>query len=316
MQVGFLVRSTVALTERWTTVHWMSAALALGHRVWVFENQDVAVSERRWTTRGFALEGPATPEEVVYSLTRRTAPRRRIRLTGLDVVLLRSAPLDLAVLGVGAALVAAGVRVVNAPLGQLTVAHKSWLAAQDLPIPTTLVTTSRGEAVVFHEQHGTIVVKADRGSGGSTVFRVEADDHDGLREAFRSARGQRGRVVLQPCLEGSAGEQRLLWCDGEVVGGYLRRSAEQDFRHNLRQGGTAEGLTMGDDARVFGPLLQPLLAPLGIRFAGLDVLDGRLLEVNAVNPGGTVYADALNGTRLGRSIVERLLEAPGPGNNR
>jgi glutathione synthase/RimK-type ligase-like ATP-grasp enzyme len=310
MQTGFLVRSTASLTDRWTTVHWIAAALKAGHRAWILENRDVAVADRRWTARAFVLDGPLSAGEVAHRLTRRTAPRRRIALDRLDVLLLRHTPLDTTVLALGLALQQAGVTLVNPPAGQLLVAHKSWLAAQDLPTPETLVTGSLGDAMVFHQRVGALVVKPDRGSGGSGVQTVDAGDLRGLEAAFHAARGPLGRAVLQERLRGTEGERRLLWCDGEILGGYVRQAGPGDFRHNLRQGATPHPHTVDDDDRAFGPLLAPLLAPLGIRFAGLDVLHGRLLEVNAVNPGGTVYADALNGTRLGRAVVERLLAAP------
>lgn len=316
MQVGFLIRSAVALTDRWTTTHWISAACGLGHDVWVFEASDVTVRDRCWQTRAFVLTGHRSPEEVVYALTRRTVPRRRIRLARLDALFLRAAPLDVGVLAMGAALEDEGVAVVNPPRAQLLVSHKSWLASLDLPTPATLVTRSRGEAHSFHQLHGCIIVKPDRGSGGQDVFRVDEGDQEGLEEAFERVATQRRRVVLQTLLDGRAGERRLLWCDGEILGGYVRRSAEGEFRHNLKRGGTPEPIELTDADLAWGASLVPTLGHCGIRFAGLDVLDDHLLEVNAVNPGGTVYADALHGTRLAEAVVRRLLETPGHGTGR
>lgn len=312
MNIGFLVRNTAALTETWTTTHWISAALGRGHRVWVFENRDLMVAEGRWTTRCFGFDRPSDPTEVVRALTRRTASRKRIRMDGLDLLLLRTAPLDASVLAAASSLEQLGVRVVNAPLGVLTVSHKSWLAAQDLPIPPTLVTSYKSEARHALETWGDVVVKPDRGSGGSLVARVHADEEELLEEAFDAARGRGGRVILQPLLDGSDGERRLLWCDGEILGGYVRRASTTDFRHNLKQGATPSPIELGAADRELGPRLLPLLRPLGIRFAGLDVLSERLVEVNAVNPGGTVYADALHGTRLADAVMQRLVTNPRP----
>ena len=53
--------------------------------------------------------------------------------------------------------------------------------------------------------------------------------------------------------------------------------------------------------RLGGPLLT-----VGIRLAGLDVIGDRLVEVNAVNPGGTVLADALHGSSLADRIIRQL----------
>ena len=312
MHIGFLVRNTAALTTSWTTTHWIAAALQLGHRVWVFENRDITVEDGAWTARVFCLEQPLSVDGVVDGLVRRTARRKRIRLDRLELLLLRTAPLDPAVLAVASALEQLGVQVVNRPMGILTVAHKSWLAAQDLPIPPTLVTTFKGDAHRIHGLWGDVVVKPERGSGGALVERVRADDSEGLDLAFEAARGRGGRVVVQPLLDGSAGERRLLWCDGEILGGYLRTAPEGDFRHNLKQGATPSAIELSVADRALGPALAPLLTPLGVRFAGLDVLSERLVEVNALNPGGTVFADALHGTRLAEAVMRRLVTKPIP----
>jgi len=53
--------------------------------------------------------------------------------------------------------------------------------------------------------------------------------------------------------------------------------------------------------------LAPMLDRHGIVIAGLDVIDGRLIEVNVTCPGGMHKTDALLGTDLSGVIVRRLL---------
>jgi glutathione synthase len=55
-------------------------------------------------------------------------------------------------------------------------------------------------------------------------------------------------------------------------------------------------------------VLAPELRRLGIVLAGLDVIDGRLIEVNVTCPGGMHKTDALLGTDLSGAIVRRLLQ--------
>ena len=59
-------------------------------------------------------------------------------------------------------------------------------------------------------------------------------------------------------------------------------------------------------AHVVGAL-APHLRRLGIVLAGLDVIDGRLIEVNVTCPGGMHKTDALLGTDLSGAIMRRLL---------
>jgi glutathione synthase len=53
--------------------------------------------------------------------------------------------------------------------------------------------------------------------------------------------------------------------------------------------------------------LGPLLAVNGIAVAGLDVIAGRLIEVNVTCPGGMHKTDALLGTDLSGATMRRLL---------
>jgi len=314
MQIGVAVRSTSALTGSWTTSALIAAAQRRGHAVWVFGADDLSVRDGDASARAFLLDADpsADPERVAADLTARRPERHRIRLGALDVLWLRSAPLDPGLLAFALLAEAAGVEVVNRPAGVLLLAHKAWLASLDVPAPSTVVTASRGVAHGFHLERGPVVVKPDRGSGGQAVSRVAAGDHVGLDEAFDVARAAGdGLVVVQAyVVAASRGEKRLVWCDGVVLGGYLRQRADGEFRHNLRQGGTPHPIVLDPADHALGDALTPHLRAAGIRFAGLDVLGGQIIEVNAVNPGGTVHADALHGTDLADRVVGSLLGTP------
>ena len=55
-----------------------------------------------------------------------------------------------------------------------------------------------------------------------------------------------------------------------------------------------------------------MLVAHGIALAGVDVIDGRLIEVNVTCPGGMHKTDALLGTDLSGAIVRRLLRPTRP----
>ena len=140
------------------------------------------------------------------------------------------------------------------------------------------------------------------------MARVRPHDQTGFDRAFRAITDrQAGYAVVQAYLpEANEGEKRLVWLDGRVLGGYLRRRAPGEFRHNLKRGGLAEPVTVSDeDLQVVEALNPPLLAA-GIRLAGLDLIGGHLIEVNALNPGGTFHTDRLNGSHLADTVIAAL----------
>ena len=62
-----------------------------------------------------------------------------------------------------------------------------------------------------------------------------------------------------------------------------------------------------DDDRRIVTALAPVLEAHGIALAGLDVIGGRLIEVNVTCPGGMHKTDALLGTDLSGAVMRRLL---------
>lgn len=99
------------------------------------------------------------------------------------------------------------------------------------------------------------------------------------------------------------GNKRLFLVDGEILGAVLRRPSTADFRI----GAPCAPAEVDVSDRRIARALAPTLAAHGIAIAGLDVIDGRLIEVNVTCPGGMHKTDALLGTDLSGAIVRHLL---------
>lgn len=317
LRIGIAIHRAPSLDASFTTVHLALAALRRGHVVRFIERQDFEIDPAgALLARAYVLDAPPSDVDALAALLARAdGPRRIIDVEDLDLLLLRVTPYDPAVLAFAGIARDRGVRVINDPDGAALVSSKAWLASQrDVPTPVTLVTRSAGTAAAFHaEQPDGVVVKPARGSGGRAVFRVHPGDPRALVHAFDEARATGdGYVVVQPYLPAAEhGEKRLLWLDGRIVGGYLRHRAPGEFRHNLKRGATAVSAEITDEDRSTVFRLSPRLLATGVRFAGLDVIGGLITEVNALNPGGTVHADRLSGSRLADLVIASLAEDEG-----
>ena len=201
---------------------------------------------------------------------------------------------------------AAGVRVVNHPAGVRALHEK--LLALHLPelCPATVVTSRAADVEEFVAAYGAAVVKPVDGFAGTDVW---------LLAPGRSCRGP-GRVGdgRRPARD-RAGVPALRWrtatsgsscVDGEIVGAVLRRPSRR--RLPDRPAGRRRDDRAAD--RRIAEALAPRLVAHGIAIAGLDVIDGRLIEVNVTCPGGMHKTDALLGTDLSGAIVRRLLATP------
>jgi glutathione synthase len=71
---------------------------------------------------------------------------------------------------------------------------------------------------------------------------------------------------------------------GEAVGIIRRMPMGGDFRANLHVGGQAQPGAFDARDREIAAAVKPLLEREEILFAGLDVIDGRLTEINVTSP--------------------------------
>ena len=80
--------------------------------------------------------------------------------------------------------------------------------------------------------------------------------------------------------------KRILLVDGEPLGAILRLHAEGVELNNLDQGGSAEPAVLDQRDRQICEVMRHDLVTHGVRFAGIDVIGGMLIEVNITSPTG------------------------------
>ncbi len=315
MRIGIVVTNIRSIDGTWTTSHLADAALKAGATVRFLEPQDFEVtSNGRLVARAWAVDEPMdSVASLAAALSSHRLPRQYLDISTCTMLLLRVNPLQWHTLQCVTLASNAGVAVINDPLGVSLTRGKAWLATlQDVPTPKTVVTASRSSALAFaRHMGGRIVVKPATGSGGRGVTLVPASRSDLLDRAFTIARNQGGLAVVQEYMpEAELGEKRLVWTGGELIGGYLRQRAPGNFRHNLKQGASPVACEITDQDRALSAAIGPHLLRNGIGIAGLDVIGGRLVEVNTLNPGGIHWADALTSQppgMLAKRAIDRLL---------
>ena len=82
------------------------------------------------------------------------------------------------------------------------------------------------------------------------------------------------------------GDKRILLLDGQPLGAILRVHAEGVELNNLDQGGSAQPSELTERDKQICALMQQDLVDHGVRFAGIDVIGGMLIEVNITSPTG------------------------------
>jgi len=91
----------------------------------------------------------------------------------------------------------------------------------------------------------------------------------------------------------------------------LRVPRDGELRANFASGGKAAPASVTARDREICRRLAPALNESGLWLAGIDVIGGKLTEVNVTSPTGLVEIDALTGDSLEARVVDFALERAG-----
>ncbi|MFI5708860.1 hypothetical protein [Kribbella sp. NPDC051620] len=293
------------------TIGLMSATQDLGLDVWSCEPADLIVANGKLHARAHRISlrprQPAGDDHrwIVDPHWYDELATAVVEVATFDLVQLRiDPPVDERYLHTTYLLDLAGTPVVNRPDG-IRAMHEKLIALRfpDL-CPPTYVGAELTGLREFVAGVGTAVVKPVDGFAGLDVWLV-GNDHAATSLLESATHGGRRQVIAQQYLPAvEHGNKRLFLLDAEIVGAVLRRPCADDFRI----GPPVAPAAIDDADRAIVDALRPHLLRHGIAIAGLDVIGGRLIEVNVTCPGGMHKTDALLGTRLSHTIVSRLVQ--------
>ena len=202
-----------------------------------------------------------------------------------------------------------GVRVINRPAALRAWNEKlSSLRWSPLMAPT-LVASSVEQLAGFVAEHGEVVLKPLGGRAGQGVVFAAAGT-PGLRALLELVTAQQSLpVMVQAFLPGvAAGDKRILLVNGEPLGAVNRVPSGGEFRSNLAVGGQPQATELSDAEREICAALAPALRAEGLFFVGIDVIDGRLSEINVTSPTGIREVERLGGIPLADLTLQRLLQ--------
>ncbi|NNL66466.1 MAG: glutathione synthase [Myxococcales bacterium] len=290
--------------EKDTTFLFMWEAQRRGHRILFVDPTDLGVSDRRAAAlaRPVTLRrevadpydlGPAEPlildDDVDVAWQRKDPPVDATYITATQI------------LGLCRRTV-----VLNRPEGVL--AHNEKLFALEFPdlMAETTVTRRIPELIDFMAKvGGDMIVKPLDGKGGEGIFHVTTGDRN-LYSILETATAFGGRWTMAqrylPAVR--EGDKRILLLQGEPIGALLRIPAEGETRSNLHVGGTPTGGVLDANDRAIVRAIAPTLRTRGLFFVGIDVIGGKLTEINVTSPTGMQEINAIDGVRLEEGVID------------
>ena len=115
--------------------------------------------------------------------------------------------------------------------------------------------------------------------------------------------GRRLAMVQQYLPAVREGDKRVLLLGGEILGAILRVPRADDLRSNIHVGGRVEPCAVTAEEQAMVKDLAPRLAQDGLHFVGLDIIGGKLTEVNVTSPTGIQQLSA----HVGKDMSERVI---------
>lgn len=235
-------------------------------------------------------------------------------LAGFDVIILRSnPPLDMIMLNFLDS-VKDDVFIMNDLDGIRRANNKLYTAVfedeNNEILPRTHVTKNKEYLKkTIKEGPEKMILKPLNGFGGSGVILIEKRAMLSINSLLDfyidNADGTSNYVILQDYIPGAdQGDVRILMLNGQPIGAMKRVPGDEDHRSNVSAGGSVEKHTLTKQEKELCRRIGPKLVKDGLYFVGIDVINGMLVEVNVMSPGGITYMNKVYKTRIQEKIID------------
>lgn len=170
--------------------------------------------------------------------------------------------------------------------------EKGFLRPEEV-IPTFLP-TGRRLPVPANFPKGEAVTKPWLGHGGKDVSLLPAP------------RSPEPFFFLQPLQKEiyKSGDRRVFILNGEVIGSFTRIPADGEIKSNIAAGGTGVLRDMSRAESELADRVATFLQEIGVVFAGVDMIDGKISEINITSPTGFLTFRDIGGRSLAPAYLE------------
>lgn len=287
-----------------TSLALMVEAQARGHEIWWWSPNDLFYEAG--VVKARARRVSVSFEEGSHYKTLEEAIRPA---NEFDVILVRQdPPFDMGYVSNTYLLERIDAVIINPPRGIRNITEKMSILQFPELTPTTWVGRDLIALEAFAKRFDQVVLKILFMMGGEGVIKLSASDPEFQKKAraFLSAAG-REPILAQEFLPAvTGGDKRVFVLNGEPFAALKRLPKQGDFRANLAVGGQAVAGELDDADREIAAAVAPLLKREGIVFAGLDVIAGKLIEINVTSPTLAQELKRLSGLDLPKAFWDRV----------
>ncbi len=299
-----------------STLRIINEAFVRGHNVGIIYPNNLTIRESR--CYGFLKminKIDKIPSGISSFYKKVTFREQLLPLNGFDVIFIRTdPPLDPIMLNFLDS-VAEDTFILNDINGLRKANNKlypaSFVDPENKIIPLTYVSKNKEllKKIIQNSPNSRMILKPLDGFGGRGVIILEKDalhNINSLLDFYISGdKDNKNYVIIQEFIEGAEnGDTRVLMLNGESIGAYRRIPSGDDIRSNIKAGGSAVKHVLSKREKELCKKVGPTLVRDGLFLAGLDIINGKLIEINVISPGGITRINKFNRVKLQKNILD------------
>lgn len=301
--------------ENDSTLRIIHESALRGHRVAITSAHNLTVRNSKAYSFCKVINPSEKPHKKAESFYKKTTfTEKLLPLNGFDIIFIRqNPPIEASTLSFLDS-VKDHTLIINSVEGLRKASNKIYTAAFgeefDAFIPKTHVSKNKEylKRVIKESEHDKMILKPLNGHGGSGVIILEknADKNiNSLLDFYIDGKNESHYVILQDYVPGAdKGDVRIMMLNGEAIGAMKRVPHPDDSRSNVHVGGTVEKHVLTKEEKAICKAIGPKLVQDGLYFVGLDVINGKIIEINVCAPGGIARINRLNKTKLQVKVLD------------
>jgi glutathione synthase len=161
--------------------------------------------------------------------------------------------------------------------------------------------------IAFYNAHQDVIIKPLYDFGGNAVKRITSLEQ--LQTTLPDYLQKHKKIIMQKFLPAIfKGDKRVLMADGQIVGAFRKVPAMGKVTSNLVAGGKAEHTELTSQEMEICRAVGKFLNAKNLFLAGIDILDGYLLEINITSPTGFKAYNQLYNVAIEKQIIHSLVK--------
>ena len=187
-------------------------------------------------------------------------------------------------------------------------AHANGFLRDEDLIPTHIGSFESAQSFVKENKFDHVVIKPFLGFAGGGIALESKESFLQMNSLDDAA-----DAIVQPYFSEvtKSGDRRVFFLEGNLLAHFVRMPRKGGFVSNLAQGGSAQKVPLSAMETEVLEKLGKFLKSVGIVFAGADVIDGRISEVNITSPTGLRSLEALEGNDYSKVVIDFVKRSVG-----